>query len=232
MSENPYQTPLSNPLGRDTEISGRFGPVRDISLLAKFSKAMLIVNIILSIVYGLFIFWSLDFMGGSNLGDFNSISAYLEFLMLLSIASVIVFVLTVIVICMWTTKAMANTWSFGKPTITPGWAAGWYFIPVANFWKPYEAVKQMWEGVYGSKKSKKLLLVWWWCWAGVMLTDSINLSLQRMSINVSLSLRLTGIHEVLSVSSCVLTIISSVCFIKVISDISGAQNSKLAKLYP
>jgi len=33
----------------------------------------------------------------------------------------------------------------GGETIRPGWAVGWYFVPIANLWKPYEAMKQAWQ---------------------------------------------------------------------------------------
>ncbi len=27
---------------------------------------------------------------------------------------------------------------------TPGWGVGWWFVPVANLWKPYQAIKELW----------------------------------------------------------------------------------------
>jgi len=29
-------------------------------------------------------------------------------------------------------------------TFSPGWSLGWYFIPVANLFKPYQAMKEIW----------------------------------------------------------------------------------------
>ena len=28
---------------------------------------------------------------------------------------------------------------------TPGWAVGWHFIPIAWFWKPYQAMTEIWR---------------------------------------------------------------------------------------
>jgi hypothetical protein len=30
-------------------------------------------------------------------------------------------------------------------TFTPGWSVGWYFIPIANLWKPYQVMNEIWK---------------------------------------------------------------------------------------
>jgi hypothetical protein len=48
----------------------------------------------------------------------------------------------------------------------PGWAVGWYFIPVANLWKPYQAMKEIWQVSSGRPDWKKMpapaVMRWWW----------------------------------------------------------------------
>jgi len=51
---------------------------------------------------------------------------------------------------------------------TPGWAVGWYFVPFANLYKPYEVLRDIWiagkgpvNGAY--PKGTPRLSVWWWC---------------------------------------------------------------------
>jgi Domain of unknown function (DUF4328) len=51
---------------------------------------------------------------------------------------------------------------------TPGWSVGWYFVPLFNLWKPYQAVKWIWKASRnpadaGDKKSK-ILPLWWTFW--------------------------------------------------------------------
>jgi len=76
------------------------------------------------------------------------------------------FFITMIMVCLWMYKAMKNTWNLGntKPTISPAWSVGWYFIPIANLWKPFRGMAQIWEGVVGSSHSKVILHLWWWSW--------------------------------------------------------------------
>ena len=49
---------------------------------------------------------------------------------------------------------------------TPGWVVGWYFIPIAWFWKPYQAMREIWQASVSPADWKQQvgspLLVWWW----------------------------------------------------------------------
>lgn len=55
-----------------------------------------------------------------------------------------------------------------RTEFTPGWTVGWFFVPIANFWKPYQAVREIWWAS-GPKTSRHaatprgnwLLLIWW-----------------------------------------------------------------------
>jgi hypothetical protein len=47
-------------------------------------------------------------------------------------------------------------------TITPGWAVGWFFIPVASLWMPYLAVKEIWEVSHRGTGRGTALVGWWW----------------------------------------------------------------------
>ncbi len=56
---------------------------------------------------------------------------------------------------------------------TPAWAIGWFFVPIANLWKPYQALLEIWRASTGREgwrefDSHPLLGVWWFmhlvCW--------------------------------------------------------------------
>jgi hypothetical protein len=50
--------------------------------------------------------------------------------------------------------------------ISPPWAVGWYFIPFANLWKPFQAVREIWQvsksPVGWRRVAVPALLRWWW----------------------------------------------------------------------
>jgi hypothetical protein len=47
-------------------------------------------------------------------------------------------------------------------TFTPGWSVGWYFIPIANLYKPYQAMKEIWSVAHRGAVGSGSLLGWWW----------------------------------------------------------------------
>lgn len=48
---------------------------------------------------------------------------------------------------------------------TPGWCVGWFFIPIAGLWKPYQASKEIWVASHDpmqfSVDRPGLMPVWW-----------------------------------------------------------------------
>jgi hypothetical protein len=72
-----------------------------------------------------------------------------------------------IVVGMWIYRTNANAHSFSSEmTITPGWAVGWFFIPLANLVKPYQGVKETWLASHfdGDAGDTPLVGIWWGLW--------------------------------------------------------------------
>lgn len=47
-------------------------------------------------------------------------------------------------------------------TFTPGWSVGWFFIPIANLWKPFQVVREIWVASHaGDASNDKLVGIWW-----------------------------------------------------------------------
>ena len=47
-------------------------------------------------------------------------------------------------------------------TFTPGWSVGWYFIPIATLWKPYQVMKEIWNTSHKSNTTDHSVVGWWW----------------------------------------------------------------------
>ena len=47
-------------------------------------------------------------------------------------------------------------------TFTPGWSVGWYFVPFANLYKPYQVMKEIWTVSHKSEASNHAIVGWWW----------------------------------------------------------------------
>jgi hypothetical protein len=78
--------------------------------------------------------------------------------------------------CVWQHRAHANLRAFARSGLrfTPGWAVGWWFVPVAALWKPFEAVRELWKASdpgsdavsWRSSRTWPALGWWWACWLG------------------------------------------------------------------
>ena len=81
----------------------------------------------------------------------------------------VVRIAAVVWFCMFMVRANRNARSFGSPmSVQPGWAAGYFFVPILSLWKPYEAMKEIWQGSDPDPNTHSFsvivpaLLGWWW----------------------------------------------------------------------
>src|SRR5215831_8155859 len=63
------------------------------------------------------------------------------------IAYIVLLLATSVVVLVWIYGANHNAHALGATGMrfTSGWAVGWYFIPIFNLWKPYQAMKEIWK---------------------------------------------------------------------------------------
>jgi len=65
---------------------------------------------------------------------------------LLGLLGLLLLLFTAIWWLLWQQRAHANLELLGARDLrfTPGWAVGWWFIPFANFFQPYRAMRELW----------------------------------------------------------------------------------------
>ncbi len=106
----------------------------------------------------------------------------LAFAVLRGLAMIAVILANASFVLTWIHRANHNARHLGADGMryTPGWAVGWYFVPIAWFWKPYQAMKEIWKASadpadWGRQDVSPLLLWWWILWIvpfwGVSLVD-------------------------------------------------------------
>lgn len=81
-----------------------------------------------------------------------------------AIADVFVTLACWILVGRWIYRVSANAHALSSEMeISPGWAVGWYFVPIANLFKPYQAMKEVWYASHwGGEGEGAGLLPWWW----------------------------------------------------------------------
>ena len=81
-----------------------------------------------------------------------------------------------------------------KPMLfTPGWSVGWFFIPVASLWKPYQAIKEIWQlcSKHSASGGSSIIGLWWTFWL-------VSSSLAKASMK--LGMRADEIDEIIRAS--------------------------------
>jgi hypothetical protein len=78
----------------------------------------------------------------------------------LSLGYLGIFIASEVLYLCWLYRAYANLGPLGAAEIrmTPGWAVGWHFIPIANLWKPLHAMTDLYRGSVGRSGPVGL---WW-----------------------------------------------------------------------
>ncbi len=82
---------------------------------------------------------------------------------------VVVFVATAIAFSFWIYRSHRNLKSLGALALeyTPGWAVGWYFVPIASWVVPYLVMQEIWKNsdpdrIGKFSKATSLIVVVWW----------------------------------------------------------------------
>ncbi|HEX6348402.1 MAG TPA: DUF4328 domain-containing protein [Candidatus Dormibacteraeota bacterium] len=73
---------------------------------------------------------------------------------------------TIVLFLLWIHRAYRNLGPLGAQGLrhSPGWAVGWWFVPFASLWKPYQVMREIWWHSAGPGRAWTLLKVWWAAW--------------------------------------------------------------------
>jgi len=117
---------------------------------------------------------------------------------------------TIIVFSMWIYRAAANVVAAEVHgfAYTAGWSVGWFFIPFANLYKPFAAMRQIWNASHGAINERLddgngLLALWWGTWilSNIAANIAFRLSLNPSSVEeLTLSLQLGTVASAISLA--------------------------------
>ncbi|HEX2813372.1 MAG TPA: DUF4328 domain-containing protein [Sphingopyxis sp.] len=137
---------------------------------------------------------------------------------------------TTVFFAMWIYRAAANVVAADVAgfAYTPGWAVGWYFIPFANLFKPFSAMRQIWNASHGEQgerldHAEGLLALWWGCWIASNIASNISF---RMTFNPSSSESLLMGQQVGLVASAVSLVLYPAAY-RLVGRITEAQRARL-----
>ncbi len=127
------------------------------------------------------------------------------------IAALTILVVTSIFFGMFVIRAHHNVRGFGAEgmTITPGWAFGYFFVPILGLFKPYLAMSELWRASQSPSQwlnlSKGLVPLWWTIWIISSILGQISFRLSMAADTVPLIIGSTWValvDDVLDVPLC------------------------------
>jgi hypothetical protein len=81
--------------------------------------------------------------------------------------SLVAFTVTAAVFLGWFHRSYRNLAALGAQgrQLSPAWAVGWWFVPIACLWKPHGATQEMWRaGDPAAVRPSNLIRLWWAAW--------------------------------------------------------------------
>ena len=105
-----------------------------------------------------------------------------------SIAMLVAMLISIVFVSRWIMRVNANAHSLSDSmTITPGWNVGWFFVPVATLWKPFQGLREAWQASVsphdpGSVPVPALMRWWWGLWLATSIIGNISF---RLSLNAN-----------------------------------------------
>ena len=144
---------------------------RELTGLTKFLKVLLGLGVALAVVSMLSSFMHAELLSRASsfseaegeANDFREV--------IIGLIQVALSLLTVVIFGCWIVRANKNARALGADDlrITPGWAVGYFFVPIANLWRPYQAMKGLWQASHSptswtSTTAGSILPTWWTLW--------------------------------------------------------------------
>ncbi|HSC76883.1 MAG TPA: DUF4328 domain-containing protein [Pseudomonadales bacterium] len=144
----------------------------------------------------------------------------------LGIAYLLVFIISGFLILRWIHRANFNARQLGAQGMqfTPGWSIGYYFIPILTLWKPYQAMKEIWQASnnpnnWSSEKVSPIVGLWWFLW---IISNMLGQAIFRMSNSAKEIPELMSLNIINQVSD-VLDISLALVTLAVVNSIYKAQ---------
>ncbi|WP_296596166.1 DUF4328 domain-containing protein [Phenylobacterium sp.] len=126
----------------------------------------------------------------------------------------------------WIYRVNRNAHAFARGlTISPPWSIGWYFIPIASLWKPYEAMSETWQATARPQAwrtaPKPKFLGWWWAaWLVSAFLGSIANMVSRFTDDIATNSAAILIAMPVSIAADLL-------FVRLVKQLSPLQQAQI-----
>ena len=156
-------------------------------------------------------------------------SGELLFIDMIGLAFMPVAIACIVLVAMWIYRSSANAHALSdEMTISPGWAVGWYFVPIANLFKPLQAMREAWlashyAGNWHGEPMPSILGWWWGLWIGTNILTNLSVRMTFNSTDGTIPLPVLMIDIAVALLSVPLCIV----LVRMMKDLSAAQISAM-----
>jgi hypothetical protein len=143
---------------------------------------------------------------------------------------------TTVIFLMWVYRANKNARRLGAVGMKfgPGWAVGWYFIPIANLLVPYLAMREIWKASanpsnWTAQRSGRVLPFWWLLFLVSRLADTFSIMVWQTANTVPLFKGAAGINFLSEMLAAIaipfaIILVNRICRIQMASRERAQQN--------
>ena len=134
---------------------------------------------------------------------------------------------SVVMVSVWVHRVYRNLAPLGhRPKTSPAMAVAWFFIPIANLWKPFLVVREIWRATLPGS-ADGLLRLWWGCWLAGILVGNLQM---QLSIRETAALASHTAPLLVSLASDGVWIASAWFLISIIRSVTRGQDDAAARL--
>jgi hypothetical protein len=162
------------------------------NVLIQILTAMFVLGILAAIVAAISNYMQIQLLSNTPLSEqaiqWNDIRQTI-----CAITSLIILLVTSIFFGTYVIRAHHNVRGFGAKgmTITPGWAFGYFFVPILTLFKPYVAMSELWRASQSptqwTNNSTGLVPLWWTFWIVSNILGQISFRMSADTIPLLLS---------------------------------------------
>lgn len=167
--------------------------------LARAVRIALILWLIASIGYGLAAVYSIVAIGRFQRGaaTVEDLGIVDQVNQIAAIPMLLVNLVTIVLVARWIYRVNKNAHTLSNGmTMTPGWNVGFFFVPFANLWKPFEGIRQAWRASVAPHDPYDApvpgwLTFWWlgWILSSILGNVSFRLSLRAETLDQLLAVQ-------------------------------------------
>jgi hypothetical protein len=146
----------------------------------------------------------------------------------------VLLVVTMVVWLIWQHRAHANLEALGVTGLeySPRWAVGWWLIPVANFWKPFQVNRELWKASAGVNDWRSLLTwpvlgLWWASWVLAGLLGRVTAA-DRSGAETPMALRSADIVDLVQTAAVITSAVLAILLVRSVV----ARQDRLASAVP